>query len=460
MIDRATKRWLGEGFWVIAGQALSAIGTLAGLRLLTDLLSPRVFGEVVLVMGIVFLANGVAAGPLMQGLLRQYPEAVAANSVEILRAVVNKYLAVLVALTVAVCLAGFLLYGWFVPVSPWIGPLGGGLLTVEILRQRELTFLNAARRQRLTALWMTADVWARPALAWGVIAVTGATAVATLAGYLIASVALLFAFMPWRVKGGDGQDRIQGQSAKAAVAGKGSAFGDVQAEAARRQLSRTFLRYTLPLMPLGVVGWISGQADRYLIGGMIGVEQAGIYAALYGIVARPFLMVGATLESWMRPAYYEAVVAKSLTREKKLFQFWVVSMVGAALAGVTGFALWHEEIATVFLAAPYRSGSWLMPWVAVGYGLLVVAQVYGRVCYAHNDTKAVLLAESIGGAVSLIATVYGLMQFGLAGAAYAVPVYFGAQLIAAIVFAWRATGRGTLVLWAGGARKASVDAAR
>ena len=242
MIDRDTKRWLGEGLWVIAGQALSAVGTLAGLRLLTDLLPPRVFGEVVLVTGIVLLANGVAAGPLMQGLLRQYPEAAATNSVEILRAVVNKYLTVLVALTGAVCLAGFLLYGWFVPVSPWIGPLVVGLLTVEILRQRELTFLNAARQQRLTALWMTADVWARPALAWGAIAATGATAVATLVGYLTASAALLFAFMPWGIRGGDGQGRIQGRSLKAAAAGSRSVSGDGQAEAARQQLSRTFLQ--------------------------------------------------------------------------------------------------------------------------------------------------------------------------------------------------------------------------
>jgi len=117
--------------------------------------------------------------------------------------------------------------------------------------------------------------------------------------------------------------------------------------------------------------------------------------------------------------------------------------------GTIIFGIWQEGIAALLLAEPYRVASWLMPWIAAGYGLLLIANLYGRVCYANHDTKAVFVAETTGSVASLIAAAYGVVQFGIAGAAYAVPVYFGAQLIVARVLAHRAEGRGGASVWVG-----------
>ena len=73
MIDRGTKRWLGEGLWVIAGQALSAVGTLAGLRLLTDLLPPAVLENSAGLLGVVARTATGLANPTTQAML-PYPE--------------------------------------------------------------------------------------------------------------------------------------------------------------------------------------------------------------------------------------------------------------------------------------------------------------------------------------------------------------------------------------------------
>jgi O-antigen/teichoic acid export membrane protein len=452
MIASRRKQFLGEGAWVATGQIMSALGTLAGLRLLTTLLPPHVFGEVVLVSGIVLLANGLAASPLMQGVLRFYPEAAKTNSVGMLRDVTRWHLKRSTLLTSGVCLGGFLFYSTMVPVNRWLGVLIVMLLMVDVGRQLELTMLNAARRQRATATWIALDAWARPTAAWAMIATAGATVEATLIGYIAASGLLLAQLMYWRRRESRGErDSPKMGSPAADSEGKVEVMhSGARLPESAGALSKALMRYSLPLLPLGVIGWLTGQADRYILGGMIGVEEAGLYAALYGVVSRPFLMAGGMLEAWMRPIYYEAVAAHEVDEEKRLLQVWMSAIVCAAIAGVVVFLFWHDEIASILLADSYRDNAWLMPWIAAGYGLLLVAQVYGRVCYAHHDTSAVLLSEAIGCVVALVATVYAVSRFGLAGAAFAVPVYFSAQLVLAMLLARRAEARRPIAVLAGG----------
>lgn len=451
MITPGRKRFLGEGAWVAAGQIMSAIGTLVGLRLLTTLLPPHVFGEVVLLGGIVLLANGLAASPLMQGVLRFYPDASTANTVGMLRAVTQSYLVRSTLLTSAICLGGFLLYSVVAPVDRWLGALIVALLIVDVGRQLELTMLNAARRQRATATWIVLDAWARPIAAWAMIATAGATAVATMVGYVAASGLLLACQIYWRRSetGGEGdaarlRSRAAGPAGEVEVTHLAARFPESE-----KALSKSLMRYALPLLPLGVIGWLTGQADRYLLGGMIGLEEAGLYAALYGIASRPFLMAGGMLEAWIRPIYYETVAAQEVKRERRVLHMWMSAIVCAALVGVGIFFFWHVEIAGILLAEPYRANAGLMPWIAAGYGLLLIAQVYGRVCYAHHDTRAVLISETIGCIVALVTTVYGVSRFGLAGAAFAVPVYFSAQLALAMILARRAEARRPVIALAG-----------
>lgn len=71
----------------------------------------------------------------------------------------------------------------------------------------------------------------------------------------------------------------------------------------------------------------------------------------------------------------------------------------------------------------------LLPWIAGGYGLLVLSQVFEKVCFAHGRTGMVLFIQALGGAVGLLVAYAGIRHEGLIGAAMAVPIYFGFQLL-------------------------------
>lgn len=412
-------RLLKEGAWVTLGQVGSAVGALVGLRLLTEYLEPSVFGSATLLLGVVALGQGLAVNPLMQAVLRYYPDFASADKVQVLCTVTARILrAVTVWLSAAVCLGAFI-YATVTGSWHWLGIaiLVAALFAIEGVRSLRLTLFNAARRQRPMALWTVAEAWGRPVAVVAAVVLLTTQVSAVFIGYLIASLAV-FGFFYWVTVRDDG------------VASKGG-LGEDNRTAAK------LWQYSLPLLPVAAASWASGLADRYFVGGVLGLAQAGSYAAAYALMSRPFLMLSGIIEQTLRPVYYGAVAAGDSERSCTVLRTWLALI---TLGGGIGFALaWllHEQIAAWLLAEPYRKSAALMPWIAGGYWLLILSHIFTRVCYAHHDTKSVLVIEVVGAALSL-GTLFPLVSvYGVTGAAAAVPLYFGAQLVTALLLSRR-----------------------
>jgi O-antigen/teichoic acid export membrane protein len=97
--------------------------------------------------------------------------------------------------------------------------------------------------------------------------------------------------------------------------------------------------------------------------------------------------------------------------------------------GLLVFGLGHELIANVLLGPQYRTSSSLMGWVALGYSFFMIAQVYERVFYARHEPRFVAVSQATGAFLSAAIGLPAIFFFGLLGAAAAVPIYFGGQLI-------------------------------
>jgi O-antigen/teichoic acid export membrane protein len=77
-----------------------------------------------------------------------------------------------------------------------------------------------------------------------------------------------------------------------------------------------------------------------------------------------------------------------------------------------------------------------MPWIMAGYSFLVTSYITTRICYANGRTIDVLVIETVGAISSLVIGLMLIYHAGLFGAAIAVPVYFGIQLLVSIRQAW------------------------
>ncbi len=417
-LSNARARILGEGAWVASGQMASALAVLAGTRLLTEYLPAEVYGTISLLLGLASLGTTIACGPFFQTALRFYPEAVKKGQAPYLRKIVNGFL--FRAAGVLICVFAVLWVIFRQRISIVLLILLAGLLIVDVTRTRETNFLNADRRQRPYAAWLALDAWARPLAALVMVFAFGASAGPVMAGYFAGSLVVLLVFYK--------------------ILDRNNIKDELKPE--NEPMKAEIFRYALPLIPLAVIGWVNSLSDRYLIGGLAGLGQVGIYAAAYGLVSRPFLMAGGIITQTLRPVYYEAVSSGDKTREKRTFFYFLAVTVVVCICGVAMVTLLRGAISGLLLAEKYRKGAELMPWIALGYALLAISFVFIEVFYAYKKTKYVLFLQIASAVVCLMVEIPAIYRYGILGAAVSVPVYFGAQLAMSIFLARRALRSG------------------
>lgn len=421
--DSLRRRLVGQSAWVLIGQGLSAIGTLVGLRLVTGAVSPTVYGTVVLTVGVVALAQGVAVGPMMQAVLRFYPQYERDGTGSVLRATVTRTLRQPVLWLSIVLVVALGVWSSQTGEGLMLGPLCAALFVVDMTRVVETTFLNAAGRQRAMAQLVAADAWLRPVFAVIVVRIAGASASAVLAGYAIGTA------LPVSV--------VHVMKSRRNASDKPLALSTSEV----RQGGRRLWTYARPLMLIPLLGWVSGQGDRFIIGGLLGLESAGLYAAVYGLASRPFLMFGNAVELSLRQIYYSRVSRGDRTGQGRILRVWLGAVSAGGILLLGAVALLHRQVAGVLLAPEYRAFSSLMVWIAAGYLLFVIGGVVERVCYAVHDTSGVLIIQAGGAIAGILVTVPMVLGFGVKGAAWSVPIYFGIQLCLAIARAGHASRR-------------------
>ncbi len=412
-----------ESAWAAFGKVAAALGALVGIRLITEFVPREVYGAVSLLMGMVVLGTNFLVSPFLLAAQRFHPEAVLSDDVPGLRKIIVGILKRTVGVAMGVILLGGMVYCLVASsASYFIFLLLAVYLAVQAMRSLETSLLSAARRQREFATWNAIEAWAMPLMVLLFVFLLGATTQSMLLGYLsaVGGVLLCFYLLPGRFEGMGNAKRGDGPDNK---------------------LKSDIWRYALPIIPLAFVGWINSLSDRYIVGGMLGTAQVGIYAATYGLMSRPFSMVGGIMSQTLRPVYFQAVSAADKHLEKKILRTWITGVFSVCILGVVAVFFLRDWIALLLLAEEYRGGAILMPWIAAGIGFQVISQIFENVLFAFKRTKLILLIHSVGAAICVVSVYLLVGRFGLIGAAAACPVYYLCILIIAVIAASVAKGR-------------------
>jgi O-antigen/teichoic acid export membrane protein len=104
------------------------------------------------------------------------------------------------------------------------------------------------------------------------------------------------------------------------------------------------------------------------------------------------------------------------------------------LIGVLALKSW---IVTIFLAESYRSVTGLLFPIALGNSFFALSHVTERYLHGKERTELCLVSRTIGAVMSLIAGVPMIYWYGIQGAAWAAPIYYGFQLASASLIVWR-----------------------
>ncbi len=409
----APKIILREGAWSAFGKITTALGALIGVRLLTEFVPKEVYGKISLLIGIVTLGSSLFASPLISAAQRFHPEMALSGKVPQLRRTIVGILKWTVgALAGFVLLVGIFARSGDISYQVFLGL--AAFLVVQVMRDLEISFLTAARRQKEVAVLSTSEAWLKPAIAILLVSLLGAASQYILFGYFVAvgGILLCFYLLPVQVEGSNNLK--------------------VPFEA-DTELTANIRRYAMPLVPLALVAWVSSLSDRYIISGMLGIGQVGLYTAVYGLISMPFLMAGGIIGQTLRPPYYQAVSAGNITMEKKLIRIQLAITVLVCGAGVVAVFFLRNIIAALLLAKEYRSAVSLMPWIAAGITLQVISQIFEGILIAFKRTGFLLIIHSFGAVVCVLSVFFLIRRFNLIGAAVACPVYYLTMLMIGIV---------------------------
>ena len=385
---------------MFAGQILSLIGTLIGVRVLTEYLSPSVYGTLGLSLTIAALFNEVIIGGLIGAFTRFYSISAKAEDVRGYLRGVRFLLIIAVAIAVSLLLA-------LTPVllSGYEGLTFGSGLVIALFAVLFGTgaalnaVLNGARRRSVVALNSVVDAWLKIGLAVLAIFLFGASASSVLTGYAI-SLSLVLAHQIYRVR---------------QLAGTAEGIGE-------RKWDREMLMFAWPASVWGIFTWAQQVADRWSLQFFYSSAEVGLYSVVLQLGYFPMTLLMGMLGTFLTPIFFQKTDDQMAHFSQEQNSWWrIVTLAGlgiSVIATVLAYLL-QGAIFQLFVSTEFQSISNYLPVMVLAGGFFGTGSLLSARLMSHM--RMIQLAKIMVGTAALgvvllvvLTDIYGLLGTALA----------------------------------------------
>jgi O-antigen/teichoic acid export membrane protein len=385
------------------GQVLAVAGAVVGVRLLTELLPPTVYGELALGMTLATLLNQVVFGPLGNGASRFYAVAQEAQVLPNYWAALKHMVAVATGWTlVAAVPVGFALV--VAGYTPWLGVATAALVFALLSGYNGILdgIQNAARQRSIVALHQGLASWGRFLVAAALIFWLGTSSAIAMAGFSLA-MACVLGSQAWFLK----------------RSLPGLASGALAQRHKFNHWQRHIFTYSWPFAAWGWLTWAQQASDRLALGIFGSTEAVGQYAVLYQLGYYPVLLASGMAVQLAAPVMFqEAGTGDDTTRLRVSTRLNHSMALWTAIATVAGWALLsvvHRELFSLLVATQYRQTSHLLPWMVLAGGLFAVGQIFSLQFMTSLNTRRLVGPKVVTAILGIAFTVVGATLYGIAG---------------------------------------------
>jgi len=178
-------------------------------------------------------------------------------------------------------------------------------------------------------------------------------------------------------------------------------------------LLKSFLVYSLPLVPHALAGWLMTAIDRFFLNTMVSTSAVGIYGIGF-IIANVIGTVSLALNQAYVPWFFEMAEKgeEGKARIRKFSEIFVVFYCLLAL----GLILLSPEVLTVMVTADFRSGWTVVPMLAFAFVFNGVYYLAVNALFLKR-TRVVPFIILAGILVSVGSNTLLVRSFGILGAA-------------------------------------------
>jgi O-antigen/teichoic acid export membrane protein len=192
------------------------------------------------------------------------------------------------------------------------------------------------------------------------------------------------------------------------------------------------LRYGIPLIIGGALGWVGLNASRFIVNEMLGVAAAGLFAVGYGLGQRAAAVAAMLVTAAAFPLAVKSMEqggSKAAMRQLADNSALLIAVLAPSLVGI--FML-RTEIVHLLIAPPFQQITLtILPLSTLAGAIRNLRAHFGdQVFLLHNRTRWMMAVAAIDAAMTVVLSAFCLRYWGLAGAAGATVL---AALAAAIV---------------------------
>jgi O-antigen/teichoic acid export membrane protein len=407
-----------EAAWVFLGQLLSLAGTLIGVRILTEYLSPSAYGTLGLSLTIAALFNEVVIGGFIGAFTRFYSIAAAADDVSgYVRGV--KWLllgcagiaVLLLAAVFSLMLSGFEGLSWQIAlVVTLFAVLFGTNAAMNAV-------FNGARQRRLVALNSVVDAWLKIGFAVLAINLFGPDPVTVLTAYAL-SLMLVLCHQFYRLKRLAGDRQVAGTPKNT------------------RRWSKEMLLFAAPASAWGIFTWAQQVADRWSLQTFYSTAEVGLYSVVLQLGYFPMTLLMGMLGTFLTPIFFQKTDDQTKQISQEQNAWWrTLSLVGAGFSLVAaGMAfLLKDWVFALLVSDEYWVVSPYLPIMVLAGGLFGTGSLMSVRLMSHMrmiELAKVMIGTAIFGVVLTAALT---SMFGLVGTVLA-KVLFALSYIAWMVW--------------------------
>jgi O-antigen/teichoic acid export membrane protein len=394
---------LKEGSWILLGQAMVMIGSLVGIRFLTELLNPAEYGELALGMTIATLANQTIFGPLSQGVLRFYAPAIEQGDIAGYLYAVRR----LVLLT-TLLLVGLILLGLttliLVRQNQWAWVAIVSLLFANVTGYNSIlnSIQSAGRQRAIVAMHQGMESCLRFLVAVLLVNIFGANSAIAMIGYTLGATVTIASQSVYFLKSAPCID---------------SWVSDKQV------WQQKIWEYSWPFSIWGVFYWLQIVSDRWALGLFRSTQDVGMYAALFQLGYYPISIATGMTIQFLAPIFFQRAgdgtdIQRNASVKRLSWQLTAFALGVTSIAFFLAYLL-HRQIFYIFVSPEYRTVSDLLPWMVLSGGLFAASQTISLNLLSQTKTYVLLPVKIITALLGISLNLFGGYFYGTSGIVFA-----------------------------------------
>lgn len=379
------------------------LGALVGVRILTELLNPSIYGELALGMTVATFINQMFFVPIATGIIRFYAPAVEQGSVkgyfEASRRLVLFATGGIILLIPLIALI-LLVIGrvdWIalaVAALIWVIPSGYNSILSGIQ--------NAARQRRIVAGHKVMETWMRYLIAALLIKWFGPQSAVVFCGYIIAvTITFISQYLFFR--------KI--------------VLVKVVHDNQKKFWTDQIVKYSRPVGSWSVFTWAQNASDKWALNFFTTTQSVGLYAVLYQVGVYPIMVATGLLTQFLGPIFFQRAgdgsdAQRNSDVTRLCSRLIVITLSMTVIVCVLGL-LYHNFVFQLLVGERYSSVSYLLGWVMLAGGLFATGQIVSLGLMSRMETEVMKSAKILTAIVGVVLHFIGAYFYGLEGVVFA-----------------------------------------